>query len=100
VVATLAGHAHRYGLHHCTSSGITHRVLEAVLEAPPGANAYGWIDVFHDRLVLRGQGIMKDMVVDFSSYSSSSSSSSSKQQQQQQQAEPLLLQVEKAAGVL
>jgi manganese-dependent ADP-ribose/CDP-alcohol diphosphatase len=64
-VATLAGHAHRYGQHDCTSSGITHRVLEAVLEAPPGLNAYGWIDVFPDRLVLRGHGIMKDMTVRF-----------------------------------
>lgn len=65
MVATFAGHAHRYGQHACRDSGITHRVLEAVLEAPPGQNAYGWLEVWPDRLVLRGVGVMQDMEVRF-----------------------------------
>ena len=36
--------------------GIHHRVLNAVVETPPGRDCYGWLDVFADRLHLRGCG--------------------------------------------
>lgn len=62
VVACLAGHAHEGG--HCRDShGVHHHVLEAVLECPPGTNAYGHIDVYPDHLALCGTDRMvsKDM---------------------------------------
>lgn len=57
VVATLAGHAHRGGYAR-DSAGIHHRVLEAALECPHGSDAYGCVDVYADRLVLHGTGLM------------------------------------------
>ena len=53
VVACLAGHAHESG-HSVDSHGIHHHVLEAVLECPPGSDAYGYIDVYPDHLSLCG----------------------------------------------
>ncbi|WOL04429.1 hypothetical protein Cni_G13150 [Canna indica] len=43
VKACLAGHEHEGG-YVIDSHGIHHRVFEAALECPPGANAYGFID--------------------------------------------------------
>ncbi|BFI04553.1 manganese-dependent ADP-ribose/CDP-alcohol diphosphatase [Marchantia polymorpha subsp. ruderalis] len=57
VVACFSGHAHSGGYTQ-DSCNIHHVVLEAVLECPPGENAYGRVDVFHDRLSLRGIGRM------------------------------------------
>ena len=53
VVACLGGHAHEGG-HSVDSHGIHHHVLEAVLECPPGSNAYGYIAVYPDHLSLCG----------------------------------------------
>lgn len=53
VKACLAGHDHKGG--YCVDShGIHHRVLEAALECPPGTDAFGFIDLFHDRISLSG----------------------------------------------
>lgn len=38
--------------------GLHHRVLNAVVETEPGTNCYGIIDVYSDRLELRGTGNM------------------------------------------
>jgi len=43
--------------------GIHHRVLNAVVEAKPGTDCYGFIDVFSDRLELRGVGNMVSAVM-------------------------------------
>lgn len=53
VVACIGGHAHDGG-HSVDSHGVHHHVLEAVLECPPGSDAYGYIDIFDDRLSLHG----------------------------------------------
>lgn len=62
VVACIAGHAHDGG-HSVDAHGVHHHVLEAVLECPPGTDAYGYIDVYPDHLSLRGTDRMasKDM---------------------------------------
>lgn len=44
VVATFAGHTHQNG-YCCDEAGIHHMVLPAVLETPPGRDAYGWVEV-------------------------------------------------------
>lgn len=58
VKACLAGHYHNGG-YFVDSHGIHHRVLEAALECPPGSNAFGHIDVYHDRLFLFGTDRIK-----------------------------------------
>lgn len=53
VKACIAGHEHEGG--YCIDShGVHHRVLEAALECPPSTNSFGYIDLFHDRLLLCG----------------------------------------------
>jgi hypothetical protein len=54
VAATLSGHAHRDGYAR-DEKGIHHRVCKAVLETPPGQDCYALVDVFADRIVVRGQ---------------------------------------------
>ncbi|URD83655.1 lysine ketoglutarate reductase trans-splicing related 1 [Musa troglodytarum] len=51
VKACFAGHDHKGG-YTVDSHGIHHRVFEAALECPPESNAYGYIDVYRDRLSL------------------------------------------------
>ncbi|GFZ07853.1 manganese-dependent ADP-ribose/CDP-alcohol diphosphatase-like protein [Actinidia rufa] len=58
VKVCLAGHDHKGG-HTIDSYGVHHRVLEAALECPPGADAFGYVDLFDDRLVLFGTDRMK-----------------------------------------
>ncbi|KAG9132960.1 hypothetical protein Leryth_021847 [Lithospermum erythrorhizon] len=64
VKACIAGHDHEGG-HSIDSHGVHHRVLEAALECPPGTDAYGFVDVFHDRLVLNGTDRMKSTSMEF-----------------------------------
>ncbi|KAL8057294.1 hypothetical protein ABFX02_04G175400 [Erythranthe guttata] len=58
VKACLAGHDHKGG-YSVDSHGVHHRILEAALECPPGTDAFGRIDVFHDRLLLCGEDRLK-----------------------------------------
>ncbi|KAG5522976.1 hypothetical protein RHGRI_034949 [Rhododendron griersonianum] len=58
VKVCLAGHDHMGG-HSIDSHGVHHRVLEAALECPPGTDAFGHVDVFHDRLLLFGTDRME-----------------------------------------
>lgn len=57
VKVCLAGHDHKGG-HAVDSHGIHHRVFEAALECPPGTDAYGYIDVYDDKLSLNGSDRM------------------------------------------
>ncbi|XP_059657195.1 manganese-dependent ADP-ribose/CDP-alcohol diphosphatase [Cornus florida] len=59
----LSGHDHKGG-HSVDLHGIHHRVLEAALECPPGTDAFGYVDVFSDRLSLFGMDRMEstDMI--------------------------------------
>ncbi|KAJ9677908.1 hypothetical protein PVL29_022720 [Vitis rotundifolia] len=63
VKVCLSGHDHKGG-HSIDSHGIHHRVLEAALECPPGSDAFGYIDVYDDRLTLSGTDRMEstDMI--------------------------------------
>ena len=58
VKVCLAGHDHKGG-HSIDSHGIHHRVLEAALECPPGTDAFGYVDVYNDRLSLVGTDRME-----------------------------------------
>ncbi|XP_073388264.1 manganese-dependent ADP-ribose/CDP-alcohol diphosphatase-like [Physcomitrium patens] len=51
VVGCFAGHAHQGG-HSVDSHSVHHHVLEAVLECPPGSDAYGYVNVFSHYLSL------------------------------------------------
>ncbi|KAI3727002.1 hypothetical protein L1987_66809 [Smallanthus sonchifolius] len=53
VKVCLGGHDHKGG-HSVDSHGVHHRVLEAALECPPGTDAFGYVDVYEDRLSLIG----------------------------------------------
>lgn len=53
VKVCLCGHDHKGG-YSVDSHGVHHRVLEAALECPLGVDAFGYIDVFEDRLSLIG----------------------------------------------
>ena len=46
---------HQWGIHHL--------VLPAVLETPPGRDAYGVMEVWEDRIVLRGVDTMMSLVM-------------------------------------
>ncbi|KAG2675999.1 hypothetical protein I3843_12G031700 [Carya illinoinensis] len=60
VKVCLAGHDHKGG-HSIDSRGIHHRVLEAALECPPGTDAFGFVNVYDDRLSLIGTDRMQSM---------------------------------------
>lgn len=56
VLASFAGHAHKGGYVRDEISGIHFRTVEAVLESSPPIRTYAIVDVFYDRLVIRGEG--------------------------------------------
>ena len=61
VVASIAGHTHQNG-YLVDDSGIHHMVLPGVVEAPPGRDCYGVVEVFEDRLELKGVDICMSCV--------------------------------------
>ncbi|KAL0417228.1 UNVERIFIED_CONTAM: Manganese-dependent ADP-ribose/CDP-alcohol diphosphatase [Sesamum latifolium] len=65
VKVCLAGHTHKDG-YSVDSYGVHHRVLEAALECPPGANAFGYVDLFPDRLLLTGTDRLQSQEMVFS----------------------------------
>jgi len=60
VVATFAGHTHQNG-YLLDEWGIHHVVLPAVLETPPGRDCYGQVEVYGDKVVLRGVDCMMSL---------------------------------------
>lgn len=65
VKVCIAGHDHKGG--YCIDShGVHHRVLEAALECPPSTDSFGYIDLFHDRLLLCGIDRMRRTEMVFS----------------------------------
>ncbi|KAK0588172.1 hypothetical protein LWI29_035339 [Acer saccharum] len=64
VKVCLAGHDHKGG-HSIDTHGIHHRVFEAALECPPGTDAFGYIDVYDDRISLVGTGLMESTDICF-----------------------------------
>lgn len=53
VVASIAGHTHQNG-YLVDAAGIHHMVLPGVVEAAPGRDCYGVVEVYQDRLELKG----------------------------------------------
>ncbi|XP_050225883.1 manganese-dependent ADP-ribose/CDP-alcohol diphosphatase [Mercurialis annua] len=64
VKVCFSGHDHKGG-HSVDSHGIHHRSFEAALECPPGTDAFGYVDVYDDRLVLFGTDRMESTVMCF-----------------------------------
>ncbi|CAB9499329.1 dependent ADP-ribose/CDP-alcohol diphosphatase [Seminavis robusta] len=56
VLLSLAGHAHKGGYKCDEKSGIHFRVLEAALETPPPGMTYAFVDIYPDKIVVRGFG--------------------------------------------
>lgn len=56
VIASFSGHAHKGGYVRDEMSGIHFRSVEAVLESSPPIRTYAIVDVFEDKLVIRGEG--------------------------------------------
>ncbi|XP_061912471.1 manganese-dependent ADP-ribose/CDP-alcohol diphosphatase isoform X2 [Entelurus aequoreus] len=61
VVCFIAGHDHDGGYYWDKSIGVHHLTLEAIIETPPGSNAFGTISVYEDRMVLKGNGRIPDI---------------------------------------
>jgi hypothetical protein len=53
VVASIAGHTHQNG-YLVDAAGIHHMVLPGVVEAAPGRDCYGVVEVYQDRLEVKG----------------------------------------------
>ena len=66
VAICLAGHAHAGGFSR-DEHGIPHRVLEAIVECPPGTSAYGVLHVYRDRAEVQGFGGMASSVIFYAS---------------------------------
>ena len=64
VIASFSGHAHKGGYARDPQSGIHFRVIEAALESCP-EKTYAIMDVYDDRLILRGYGHCESAVFDF-----------------------------------
>lgn len=56
VIASFSGHAHKGGYVRDEESGIHFRSVEAVLESSPPIRTYAIVDVYEDKLVIRGEG--------------------------------------------
>jgi len=59
VKAILAGHDHKGGFIR-DEQGIYHCTFKGALEAPIGQNCYCTIEVYSDKLIIKGNGIIKD----------------------------------------
>ena len=56
IIASFSGHAHKGGYIRDEESGIHFRSVEAVLESSPPIRTYAIVDVFENKLVIRGEG--------------------------------------------
>lgn len=56
IIASFSGHAHKGGYVRDEESGIHFRSVEAVLESSPPIRTYAIVDVYEDKLVVRGEG--------------------------------------------
>lgn len=56
VIASFSGHAHKGGYIRDEESGIHFRTLEAVLESADPIRTYAMVDIWEDRMVVRGFG--------------------------------------------
>jgi manganese-dependent ADP-ribose/CDP-alcohol diphosphatase len=73
ILLALAGHAHRGGYKRDESSGIHFRVVEAALESPPPNMTYAVVDVYPDKVEVRGFGDCESAEYDLSHMTTTSS---------------------------
>ena len=57
MAAVLGGHAHRDGATTCEEAGVHYRVFAAILETAPGHDCYATLDLYDDRIRVRGRGV-------------------------------------------
>ncbi|HUU26297.1 MAG TPA: metallophosphoesterase [archaeon] len=62
VAAFFSGHDHEGG--YAYQSGIHHVTLEGMVEAPEGGNAYGVVEVYGNRLVIKGRGSLSSRTLE------------------------------------
>lgn len=72
VIASFSGHAHRGGYHRDETSGIHFRVFEAVLESPYPINTYAFVDIYENKIHVRGEGKCESARYDFKHLASTS----------------------------
>jgi manganese-dependent ADP-ribose/CDP-alcohol diphosphatase len=65
VKALFHGHDHDGGHHVDKQTGLHTHVFEAILTCAPGEDSFGTVDVYDDRLELRGVGRMTSMTMKF-----------------------------------
>jgi manganese-dependent ADP-ribose/CDP-alcohol diphosphatase len=56
IIASFSGHAHKGGYVRDVDSGVHFRTFEAMLESPPPICTYAIVDLFENRLDVRGMG--------------------------------------------
>nr|XP_060620521.1 manganese-dependent ADP-ribose/CDP-alcohol diphosphatase [Anolis sagrei ordinatus] len=71
VICFLAGHLHD-DVYYLDSHGVHHLTLTGIIATPPESNAFGTIYVYHDRMVLKGNGSMPDREMLYKSHHCSS----------------------------
>ncbi|XP_002733257.1 manganese-dependent ADP-ribose/CDP-alcohol diphosphatase-like [Saccoglossus kowalevskii] len=57
VMAYISGHDH-FGGYAVDEYGVHHVTMEGVIEIPPGSNAFATVDMYQDRMMLRGYGVV------------------------------------------
>jgi manganese-dependent ADP-ribose/CDP-alcohol diphosphatase len=67
VLASFSGHAHAGGYKR-DDSGIHFRVFEAALESPHPHKTYGMVDLYDDRMEIRGFGNCKSAIYHYNTY--------------------------------
>ncbi|PIO48518.1 MAG: hypothetical protein CMR00_04265 [[Chlorobium] sp. 445] len=61
-VAWFNGHFHKG--RDTVEQGVHFISLEALVEAPAASNAFGVVEVYADKLIVRGEGVMKNRWLD------------------------------------
>ena len=60
-VAYLSGHAHNPG--HCVENGVHYVTIQGMVEAPLYVNGYAVVEVYPDRLEVRGVGLQPNITL-------------------------------------
>ncbi|XP_077980367.1 uncharacterized protein LOC144435644 [Glandiceps talaboti] len=63
VVAYFCGHEHEYSLG--TDHGIHHILMDGIIEVEPDSNSYAIVDVYSNKVVMRGFGLTPTLEIEF-----------------------------------
>ena len=64
ILAYFSGHDH-YGHYYYTSNNILHITFDAILETPPGANAFVTIKIFENKIKIESVGVIGNHEINF-----------------------------------